>query len=35
MVEMIRQAALPLQPSRREMEQAARRYLRPRRRGRE
>jgi poly(A) polymerase len=32
MVEMIRQAALPLQPSRKEMEQAARRYLRPRRR---
>jgi hypothetical protein len=35
MVEMIRQAALPLQPSRKEMELAARRYLRTRRRGRE
>jgi poly(A) polymerase len=35
MVEMVRQAALPLQPSRKEMELAARRYLRPRRRGRE
>ena len=32
LVEMVRQAALPLQPSRKEMEQAARRYLRPRRR---
>jgi poly(A) polymerase len=35
MVEMIRQAALPLQPSRKEMELAARRYLRTRRRSRE
>jgi poly(A) polymerase len=32
LVEKIRQAALPLQPSRKEMEQASRRYLRPRRR---
>jgi poly(A) polymerase len=32
LVEMVRQAALPLQPSRKEMEQAARRYLRARRR---
>ncbi len=31
-MEMIRQASLPLQPSRKEMELAARRYLRPRRR---
>jgi poly(A) polymerase len=35
LAEMIRQAALPLQPSRKEMEQAARRYLRARRRGRD
>jgi len=33
LAEMVRQAALPLQPSRKEMEQAARRYLRARRRG--